>query len=270
MTVKKTVAKQDASNKLPADVKEVLRRQAARQGQTAAAPTGRSVKPTHTGFKFPDGRIADSPMTVVVLDTVSVNAWYNTPYVAGQVKPAACAAHGFKPNDDLEPMEGCSEQQSESCYGCYQNEYGSANEGKGAGKACQNRKVMAILPPDAEPDDPILIINASPTSVTSIDGFVSALSAQEIPTVARTVEVHIVINENSNAVSIELKNPDYNPNIENMYQRLEEAHAMLDGFKPNIGRDSKPAAKGAGTQKALTKKKVAKKKVVRKKAPARR
>lgn len=256
-TRKKAVAKGGTAG-LPAEVKEALRKQAEAQAGTASPPTGRQIKLTHSGFKLPDGRISPSPMTVVVMDVISRNVYYNSPYVAGQVKPATCAAQGFKKNDALVPFDNVLEQQNPTCYGCYQNEFGSAQGGTGLGKACQNRKLMAVLPPDATDEDDMLILDASPTSTGSVDAFVLQVAGKGTPVMASTIDVHIKVNEKSQALSIELKNLDVNERVVEMYPRYEEARNMLETIVPNLGKvEDKPAPPKALTRKKATRKKKA-------------
>ena len=252
-TRKKAVAKGSTSSNLPVDVQQKMQELAKKQAGTASAGTGHFIRATHTGFKFPDGTVADSPMQVVIVHAVSRNVYYDTPFVQGQTpKPPKCAAQGFAKNDDLSPMDGVMEPQSIDCRTCRWNQFGTAQNQKA--KACANRKLLAVLPPDAKESDDMYIIDVSPTGMPHIDGFISRVTAQGLPTVSMAVDLKII--EAGSSVAIAAENEVPNENIVAMYNRIEEATKLLADTLPNLG-DSAVSAPP-------------KKKAVRKKTAARR
>lgn len=86
---------------------------------------------------------------VVVADAVRENVLYEGKYDADVKNPPLCYAYGFAERDMVphESMEDHPElfvPQSDDCASCPLNKWGSAE--KGRGKACQNRRRLALIP----------------------------------------------------------------------------------------------------------------------------
>jgi len=94
--------------------------------------------------------IAGSPMKdnkvqVVILDHVYENVFYGGDYDADNPQPPACYAFA-RADDELEPHKEASEPVHDQCAGCPNNEFGSAEKGKG--KACKNSRRLAMVSAD--------------------------------------------------------------------------------------------------------------------------
>jgi hypothetical protein len=85
----------------------------------------------------------------VIIDSVRENTYYADKYVPDHRAAPRCYAFG-RSDDDMAPHPGMQADmgyfspQHETCKGCPRNEWGSADQGKG--KACQNRRRLALLP----------------------------------------------------------------------------------------------------------------------------
>jgi hypothetical protein len=248
MATKKAVARRKSAG-LPANIEEQLKQMATQQADATSA-TGRKVKLKHTGFEFPGGHHADSPMRVVILAVLSRNAYYDTPYVAGQVSPPACIAQGFAANDNLVPHPDSPTPQNTDCRTCPQNQYGTANGGTGKGKACSNRKLLAILPPGADDNDEIFVVDAPPTANGRIDAFVSGLQTRYgLPTLSFTAELEIV--EAGSSVSITLGHEEPNADVHSHLTRYAEAQKLLDTLpQMTKAEDEAPKPKRVTRKKA--------------------
>jgi hypothetical protein len=135
-----------------------------------SAPTGDKIKIDNKQFKLPDGSVAPA-LDVVIVDFVYYNTYYETGYQKGVVSAPVCAALSVEPKG-MAPLNGCSDLQSAGCDGCAQNQFGS----KGAGKACQNRVLIAILPADATESTPMAILDLPPTSIVPFQKYVASVA----------------------------------------------------------------------------------------------
>ena len=130
-----------------------------------------------TGFNIPGLGETEGPIDIVILDFVAKNVYYdpNTPWDPKKITPPLCAAIGFEVNDALVPFANGNDVQvdeGEGCKDCTMNQWGS----KGEGKACQNRKLVAVLPADATADTDIMVLDVSATGIKGFDKIIAQLS----------------------------------------------------------------------------------------------
>lgn len=89
---------------------------------------------------------------VIILDSVKENTYYTAKFDADNPAAPICYAFGRGPasEDAMAPHESMQvdltyfKPQASECSGCPWNEWGSADKGKG--KACQNRRRLALIP----------------------------------------------------------------------------------------------------------------------------
>lgn len=125
--------------------------------------SGTSIALTVNGtLRFPSGDEVDT-FQAVVLDYRYRNIYYPERYNPNDPKPAACFAVGYEQNELLVPSELAPDIQSASCSTCKQNEWKSSRTG--TGKACSNQLLLAVMLPDLDHSEEIMIIKASPTSL---------------------------------------------------------------------------------------------------------
>ena len=89
--------------------------------------------------------IKGNEVNVVVLKDIYENTYYEAEFDADNKGPPDCYAFG----DDektMRPHEKASDPQAEKCSSCKMNEWGSSTKGKRTGKACQNRRRLALIP----------------------------------------------------------------------------------------------------------------------------
>ena len=104
-----------------------------------AAPSGDKIKIENKQFKLPSGAVADE-LDIVIVDHAFYNAYYSSNYTKGVIASPDCASLSLEPKGMI-PLAACTDKQHEGCDGCAQNQFGS----KGAGKACQNRILLAAV-----------------------------------------------------------------------------------------------------------------------------
>ena len=116
----------------------------------------------------------------MVLDFVSRNNFYDQKYNRDNPAPPACYAIG-KSLKDMAPENDSPDPQNSDCASCPLNQFGSGDNGKS--KACQNRRLAAVMVIDpenpeasAEPDAPIYTLDLSPSNIKSFDGAINMSS----------------------------------------------------------------------------------------------
>lgn len=165
-----------------------------------AAPTGDKIRVENKQFKLPDGSTADE-LDVVIVDFVYYNQYFDTGFQKGVISAPVCAALSVEPKG-MAPLNGCSDQQSAGCDGCAQNQFGS----KGAGKACQNRILVAVLPRDATETSPMAILDLPPTSIAPFQKYVASV-ANALQRPPYGVISHVECDQNETYAKIVFSDP---------------------------------------------------------------
>lgn len=97
-------------------------------------------------------------LCAIILDSVAINTYYEGDYVDGAKSTPKCYAYGFPPEEMKPHVESMQLHMDHfypqtlnpatgeigPCSKCKWNEYGTAT--RGAGKACQNRDRLALIP----------------------------------------------------------------------------------------------------------------------------
>lgn len=166
---------QRAQVQLPANIQERMNNDVALFQERLAAPVGSRIAVTQDKhFK----NAADEKFTEirgVIVNFIAKKAWYQDPFDKDERVPPNCFALGFMPHNSLEASENSPDlQESEGCKDCPKNQYKTAANGKG--KACKDSYVLALLPPDAEPDSTLTTLEISATGITPFEKYVRALS----------------------------------------------------------------------------------------------
>ena len=175
------------------DVKAQLAAELKDLSKTVAPPSGHRISLKGKTFTFPDGNTSPGPITAVVLDWRSVNAYYKGAYNPQKVEAPSCFAMAKK-LEDLKPSPNCADPQHETCEGCQWNEWGSA-PGGGRGKACKNQVRIVIAPPDAKSDTPPWSIDLAPSSVSAFTNFVNAVGGAGLLPIQAQVTIDFDPNE---------------------------------------------------------------------------
>lgn len=173
MATKKGVPPAVQKGKEIVNYAELMAKQAAEIQSKIGAPGGdRIVVQLDKKLKFPDGRVVDGTFDAVIVEFVSGNFFWKGKYDAKNIQPPVCFALGTDPKD-LYPSENSSDLQSkDGCNHCPNNQFGS----DGDSKACKNMRLVALLPPDADDDTPLAVLNVSPTATRPFDGFVDKIA----------------------------------------------------------------------------------------------
>ena len=135
-----------------------------------AAPGGDKIKVENKQFELPSGATAEE-LDIVIVDFIHFNAYYETSYTKGVISAPGCAALGIEPKG-MVPLPASTAIQNPGCDGCAQNKFGT----KGAGKACQNRILVAVLPADADETTPLALLDLPPTSIQQFQKYVASVA----------------------------------------------------------------------------------------------
>lgn len=223
-------------------IQDTLRAQAAAMTERVSAPSGNAIRVTQDKqFQLPDGTKTPGPLELVIIDFVSKNAFYEGSYDPKNIAPPACFSIGSVPIK-MVPSANAPEPQSDTCATCPMNQFGSA----GAGKACKNSRVLAVLPPDADANTPIWTLTTSPTAIKNFDGYVSGVARTfQMPPIS--VVTTVSFDENETYAKLVFSNPVPNPNLEAHFDRQAEAKDIL-AAEPDVSgfTKAKPATATRG------------------------
>jgi hypothetical protein len=117
------------------------------QGATENATGGFKSISTRGGIlSVDDNPVEDNELRVIILASIHENQYYTSDFDPGKITTPACYAFG-KVEKGMAPMDESPEKQNEVCEGCWANEFGTADKGKG--KACKNVRRLLCITEDA-------------------------------------------------------------------------------------------------------------------------
>ena len=244
-TTKKTtstaVAVKKNTSTAVVNIQDMLRKQAEANASRVEPGSGKSIRiGQDKSFTLPDGTKTRESLQLVVVDFVSRNEYYEGAYNKDDITPPNCFAIHPEPKQ-LAPSDNSPDKQADSCADCPMNQFGSAPTG--AGKACKNTRVLAVMPPDADDDTEIWTLKVSPTAIKAFDGFVAGVNrAFQLPPVG--VVVTVGFSDAKDFPSLEFTDPQLNENVAVHFGRQDEAREMLMR-EPDVSSfgAEKPAAK---------------------------
>lgn len=163
-----------AKVQLPANIAADLNSEVADIQKRIGTPAGNRIKVTQKKtFRLPTGEESPGPIDLVILDFIAAHYFYEGTFDPDDITPPGCFALG-REIATLTPHETAVNKQADTCAVCPQNQFGSAQRGKG--KACSNCRLLAVLPLDAVDDTPIQILKVSPTGLRSFDAYVAGVA----------------------------------------------------------------------------------------------
>ena len=235
------VAVKKASSGAVVNIMDALRAQAEANASRVEPGGGKSIRiGQDKSFTLPDGTKTREALQLVVVDFVSRNEYYEGAYNKDEIVPPNCFAIHPEPKQ-LAPSANSPDKQCDDCASCPMNQFGSAPTG--AGKACKNTRVLAVMPPDADDDTEIWTLKVSPTAIKAFDGFVVGVNrAFQLPPVG--VVVTVGFSDAKDFPSLEFTDPQLNENVAVHFGRQDEAREMLMR-EPDVSSfgAEKPAAK---------------------------
>lgn len=161
-----TVAK--AKINLPVDVNAAMAAEVANIQNRISAASGDRITVTQAKtFKLANGLEVEE-FDAVVVDFVAASYYYTESFDRGNIVPPACFSISMEPAS-MVPSPNSPDPQAGGCAACWANQFGSS----GKGKACQNTRLLAVLPTDADISTPLAILKVSPTAIRAFDAHVA-------------------------------------------------------------------------------------------------
>lgn len=114
-----------------------------------------------------------------IVDFAYRNEYYVGPYNPKEISPPGCFAIAAS-SAQLIPSSNSPMRQNETdCATCQQNQFGTS--ATGAGKACKNTVILALLPVDDPANHDIWILKTSPTAIRPFNKYASKISQMNLP-----------------------------------------------------------------------------------------
>lgn len=175
----KAVAKKKAAG-LPANWKKELAEAARQEGDRTPAGSGNKISLRKNGQFRHQGADIGEEITVVVLDHVFTNTYYDRDFDEDNPSPPACYAVSVS-GKDMAPVEASPGRQHPICEGCWANEWKSDKRGRA--RACKNRHVLAVVMADALDEDKpeVSFVVVPVTSGAAWRKYVKSLTGSEMP-----------------------------------------------------------------------------------------
>lgn len=121
-----------------------------------------------------DQPVPGNELNCIVVASVTENQWFSTRYDPNVRSNPDCYAIGEGKAEQLAPMAESKDKQSEACVSCPKFEWGS-NPAGGRGKACKERRRLALIPADLSAE--MLLLNIPPTSIKNWSNHVAKVVA---------------------------------------------------------------------------------------------
>ena len=240
------VAVKKASGGALVDIKAQMAAELAGLAGRTGAAGGDKIQLKDKKFTLPDGTTC-AELDVVIVDFINVNNFYDGTYDQKNPTPPACFAIG-QVITTMVPSPNAPLIQSDACGACPMNQYESS--GSGAGKACKNMRRLAVLPPDADADTPLWIIDVSPTGIKGFDAYVrSAASKFQLPPIGLVTT--LTFDPDKSYPSLRFGNPQANENMESHWARKGEALERLMQEPDVSGFEQKPPPKTTARKAAV-------------------
>lgn len=209
---------------LAADIRKQIAEQAAAIDNSLPRPTGFRISTKGKMFTLPSGESHPGPMSVVILDYINYNVYYQNTYDPNTVSPPVCWALG-KSITDLAPSEGAPDRQAPNCTSCPKNQFKSASNGRG--KACRNMARLAVISPKLiGPESDIMILDVAPTGLRGWGNYAKSVRAQfQGPPLVVTTE--IAFDPNVTYPVLTFGNPKAHDDVEAAFALQRQAQELL-------------------------------------------
>lgn len=204
-------------------IKDQIRAMAEKARETVSSGGGgMTIRLTNKQFTLPDGTVAPGPMSCVILGYVSRNMYYKGQFQQGQFNPPTCFASGPIPSELAPDPKTVPHPEAKSCAECPHDQWGS---GGGKRKACKNVRLLAVVPPNADVNAPIMLLQVSPKAIKRWDTYVMTLgSRDQIPL---SVVTRVGFDPTTTYPLLTFESEMDNPNEELHFPRIREAMALL-------------------------------------------
>jgi hypothetical protein len=197
-------------------------------------------------------------LEVVIIDFVNERAYYDDDYDPENPSSPACWAITHDDPGEMQPNKDVPVQQAEKCKGCWADEFGTADRGRG--KACKEmRKLMLVAAEDFNSDTPdkeVALMRVPPSSIKNFDKHVKGLEKlSKRPCYGAVTNIHVdMIDSQYPGVSFTPESliNDAGTLSEVMNIRTVHGDELMESYDPEGYRP--PSPKGRGKAAAPKKK----------------
>jgi hypothetical protein len=212
------------------EIQDQLAAQVAGLANRVAPATGVKIRATQDKkFILPDGTTTPGPLELVIVDFATVHNFYEGAFNKDDIVPPGCFAVGTDPKK-MFPSANVPNKQASDCQTCPMNQFGS----NGKGKACGNGRLLAVMPPDADADTPIWLLQPSATAIKGFDSYVAGV-ARAFQSMPISVVTTVSFDENETYAKMVFGDPKPNPGLATHFARQAEANELLFAEKDVSG-----------------------------------
>ena len=235
---------------LPTDVNASMAAEVAEIQKRISAPSGDRITATQSKtFKLSNGLEVDE-FEAIVVDFAAANYYYTEAFDRDNIVPPACFSISLEPAG-MVPSVSVLEPQGGACASCWANQWKSS----GKGKACQNTRLLAILPTDADSETGLSVLKISPTAVKAFDGLV-ANTARIHNMPIRAIKVKFFFNREEEYATIRFTDAGLAPKDLVLLANSRKAEALerllvepnVTAANDNVG-NQKPSGRGKTVSK---------------------
>jgi hypothetical protein len=108
----------------------------------AAVSSGNMISLKNGVMTYQGAEIPGAEFECIILDGIAHNAYYEDGFDPDTPTSPACYAFG-RGEEPMAPHENAPNPQHDTCKGCPQNEFGTADRGRG--KACANKRRIGLI-----------------------------------------------------------------------------------------------------------------------------
>lgn len=163
----------EETNNLPASWEEQMKADA--KAQVSAERPALAIMSLKSGvMSIGEEPVPGNEITAIVVAAVAENAYYSTRYDPNVRTNPDCYAIGEGKAVELVPYDESKNKQAESCAACEKFEWGSDPNG-GRGKACKERRRLALIPADGSSE--VVLLSIPPTSLKNWANHVAKIVA---------------------------------------------------------------------------------------------
>lgn len=241
--VAKAKAKVPVSANLMAQIQEDIKAQAEMVQQSATNKVKmNSAQGKH--YVFPDKTELPS-FEGIVVDFATVQVLYDGPFVAGQINNIVCYAVATKPTD-LAPLPEVLTPQAVECKTCMKSKFTP----EGEKPECGLRKLLAILPVDADASTDILVIDLPVMAAKAWDKYAqSVLVSEGVPVYGVITKFGFDDKVKYDSPRFELVEGCDGDQAALAFSRRDEARRMLLSAPQINPVEDKPKGKAGATKK---------------------
>lgn len=211
-------------NQALVDIREQIKAQLAVQRESISSTTAGRISTKGKMFTTPDGKASPGPIDCIILNYKYANRLYNGAFNPNKQAEMLCFGTGTS-QEKMSPSPTIEQPVSESCSTCPNNQWGSSPTG--AGKACQNRVVLAIVERNPTQNSEVLLIEGTATSLKSWDKYLKALTRNEMATFSVSTSISFNDDAAYPQLMYEVGQPLGDDELSTIFSLLEEAKKVL-------------------------------------------